>query len=122
MRRIKKAKPLGERLKDVRAEKGISLDFLANETGFSVDYLSRLENGQITNPTLGRLMDGCNWLTTVAATARVLPVRKEFDPDLWLLAPLLIHGHAADRPQPVSFPAPEYTAKLVLVQRSPPAS
>ena len=50
MRRIKKVKPLGERLKDVRAEKGISLDFLANETGFSVDYLSRLENGQIMPP------------------------------------------------------------------------
>jgi len=50
MRRIKKAKPLGERLKDVRAEKGISLDFLANETGFSVDYLSRLENGQTMPP------------------------------------------------------------------------
>jgi len=50
MRRIKKAKPLGERLKDVRTEKGIGLDFLANETGFSVDYLSRLENGQIMPP------------------------------------------------------------------------
>jgi transcriptional regulator with XRE-family HTH domain len=50
MRRMKKAKPLGERLKDVRAEKGISLDFLANETGFSADYLSRLENGQTMPP------------------------------------------------------------------------
>jgi transcriptional regulator with XRE-family HTH domain len=47
---MKKAKPLGERLKDVRAEKGISLDFLANETGFSADYLSRLENGQTMPP------------------------------------------------------------------------
>jgi quercetin dioxygenase-like cupin family protein len=50
MHRIKKPKPLGERLKDMRAEKGIGLDFLANETGFSVDYLSRLEKGQIMPP------------------------------------------------------------------------
>jgi transcriptional regulator with XRE-family HTH domain len=50
MRRTKKAKPLGERLRDLRTEKGIGLDFLANETGFSVDYLSRIENGQIMPP------------------------------------------------------------------------
>jgi transcriptional regulator with XRE-family HTH domain len=50
MRLTKKAKPLGERLKDLRTKKGIGIDFLANETGFSVDYLSRLENGQIMPP------------------------------------------------------------------------
>jgi quercetin dioxygenase-like cupin family protein len=50
MRRTKKAKPLGERLRDLRTEKAIGLDFLANETGFSLDYLSRIENGQIMPP------------------------------------------------------------------------
>ena len=47
MRRSKTQKPLGERLKEVRTEKGLGLDYLANETGFSVDYLSSLEKGDI---------------------------------------------------------------------------
>jgi transcriptional regulator with XRE-family HTH domain len=50
MRRTKKHKPLGERLKDIRVEKGVSLDFLANETGFSAEYLSRMEKGEIMPP------------------------------------------------------------------------
>ena len=50
MRRIKKHKPLGERLKDIRVEKAMGLDFLANETGFSTEYLSLVEKGQIMPP------------------------------------------------------------------------
>jgi transcriptional regulator with XRE-family HTH domain len=50
MRRIKKHKPLGERLKDIRVEKGMGLDFLANETGFSTKYLNLVEKGQIMPP------------------------------------------------------------------------
>jgi transcriptional regulator with XRE-family HTH domain len=50
MRRTTKHKPLGERLKDIRVEKGVSLDFLANETGFSAEYLSRMEKGEIMPP------------------------------------------------------------------------
>ena len=50
MRRIQNHKPLGERLKDIRLEKGMRLDFLANETGFSTEYLSLVEKGQIMPP------------------------------------------------------------------------
>lgn len=46
----KKQKPMGERLKDIRTEKGVSLDYVANETGFSVDYISSVENGKIRPP------------------------------------------------------------------------
>ena len=41
---------LGERLKDIRVEKGMGLDFLANETGFSTKYLNLVEKGQIMPP------------------------------------------------------------------------
>jgi transcriptional regulator with XRE-family HTH domain len=50
MRRTKKHRPLGERLKDIRVEKGVSLDFLANETGFSTEYLGGVEKGEIMPP------------------------------------------------------------------------
>lgn len=50
MPRIKKEKPLGKRLKEIRMSKGLSLAFLANETGFSVDYISRVEKGEIMPP------------------------------------------------------------------------
>jgi transcriptional regulator with XRE-family HTH domain len=50
MRRIRKHKPLGERLKDIRVEKGMGLDFLANETGFSDEYLTLVEKGSIMPP------------------------------------------------------------------------
>ncbi len=50
MRRTKKHRPLGERLKHIRVEKGVSLDFLANETGFSTEYLGGVERGEIMPP------------------------------------------------------------------------
>jgi transcriptional regulator with XRE-family HTH domain len=50
MARLKKERPSGKRLKDIRATKGLSLDYLANETGFSVDYISEVEKGQIIPP------------------------------------------------------------------------
>ncbi len=50
MASLKKEKPMGKRLKDTRAKKGLSLDYLANETGFSIDYISRIEKGGIMPP------------------------------------------------------------------------
>jgi transcriptional regulator with XRE-family HTH domain len=50
MSRVRKEKPLGQRLKEIRTTKGRSLDFLANETGFSVDYISRIEKGEVVPP------------------------------------------------------------------------
>ena len=50
MARLKKERPIGKRLKDIRTTKGLSLDYLANETGFSKDYVSRVEKGEIMPP------------------------------------------------------------------------
>jgi transcriptional regulator with XRE-family HTH domain len=50
MAHAKKEKPMGKRLKDIRTDKGLSLDYLANETGFSIDYISRIEKGAIIPP------------------------------------------------------------------------
>jgi len=41
---------MGKKMKEIRTAKGLSLDFLANETGFSSDYLSRIEGGELTPP------------------------------------------------------------------------
>jgi len=46
----KKEKPIGKRLKDIRTDKELSLDYLANETGFSIDYISSIEKGAIMPP------------------------------------------------------------------------
>ena len=45
-----KEKPIGKRLKDIRTDKGLSLDYIANETGFSIDYISGIEKGTIMPP------------------------------------------------------------------------
>ena len=50
MTRTKKEKPIGKRLKDIRTDKGLSLDYLANETGFSIEYISGIEKGAIMPP------------------------------------------------------------------------
>lgn len=50
MPRLKKEKPMGRRLKEVREAKGLSLEFLANETGFTVEYLGGVEQGNIVPP------------------------------------------------------------------------
>ena len=43
----KKDKPMYQRLKDIRTEKGVSLNHIANETGFSVEYISNVEEGKV---------------------------------------------------------------------------
>jgi transcriptional regulator with XRE-family HTH domain len=50
MARLRKEMPMGKRLKEIRAKKGLDLDYLANETGFSADYISRVEKGEIIPP------------------------------------------------------------------------
>ncbi|MDO9566290.1 MAG: XRE family transcriptional regulator [Candidatus Desulfaltia sp.] len=50
---IKKADtviPIGEKIKKARTAKKITLDFVANETGCSVDYLKKLEAGKVIPP------------------------------------------------------------------------
>ncbi|MBW1690249.1 MAG: XRE family transcriptional regulator [Deltaproteobacteria bacterium] len=50
MPRLKKDKPLGKRMQEIRATKGLSIEFLANETGFSADYISSVEKGETVPP------------------------------------------------------------------------
>ena len=46
----KKSQPLGKRLGKLRREKQLSLLNLANETGMTKDYLSKLEKGEVIPP------------------------------------------------------------------------
>ncbi|MBF0118282.1 MAG: cupin domain-containing protein [Desulfobacterales bacterium] len=55
MPRSKKITTVGERIKAVRLEKKITLDCMANETGFSIDYLKNIESGK-TIPPVGALL------------------------------------------------------------------
>mgnify|MGYP006306550265 CR=1 FL=1 len=47
--------PVGKRIKQARLKKKISYDAMANETGFSVDYLKRIEAGSEV-PPVGALL------------------------------------------------------------------
>ena len=48
MPRKKKAAPvpIGKKIKKARTSKKYSLDHVANETGFAIDYLKEVENGK----------------------------------------------------------------------------
>ena len=46
---------IGQKIKKLRTEKAVSLDNIANETGFSVDHLKQIEAGKIT-PPVGALL------------------------------------------------------------------
>ena len=47
--------PVGKKIKKARLEKKISFDQLANETGFSIDYIKAIEAGNKT-PPVGTLL------------------------------------------------------------------
>ncbi len=47
--------PVGKKIRKVRLEKKLTLDYLANETGFSVDYLKQIEAGKKI-PPVGALL------------------------------------------------------------------
>ncbi len=57
MPKAKKPKrvPIGSKIKKARTGKGIALDRLANETGFSLDYLKELEAGK-AKPPVGTIL------------------------------------------------------------------
>ena len=46
---------IGQKIKKVRMDKNITLDNIANETGFSIDHLKKIESGKIT-PPVGALL------------------------------------------------------------------
>ena len=47
--------PIGKKIKKVRTEKKISFENLANETGFSIEFLKEIESGKRT-PPVGALL------------------------------------------------------------------
>lgn len=55
MPRAKKPVPVGKRIKTFRTRKKITLDQLANDTGFSIDYLKQVEGGE-EMPPVGTLL------------------------------------------------------------------
>jgi transcriptional regulator with XRE-family HTH domain len=46
---------IGEKIKQIRTKKKMTYDRLANDTGFSIDYLKKVESGKIT-PPVGTLL------------------------------------------------------------------
>ena len=54
-RDARKEEALGERIRNIRLEKGLGLDDLADMTGFSVEDLQRIESGEY-QPQLGMVM------------------------------------------------------------------
>jgi len=46
---------VGKKINKVREEKKVSLDQIANETGFSIDYLKKIETGKVF-PPVGALL------------------------------------------------------------------
>ncbi len=51
----KKRVPVGQKIKKARTGKKMTLDRLANETGFSIDYLKEIESGK-SIPPVGALL------------------------------------------------------------------
>jgi transcriptional regulator with XRE-family HTH domain len=51
----KAVEAIGERVKRMREEKGLTLDELSNLTGFEVEFLKRIENNKV-KPQLGTIM------------------------------------------------------------------
>lgn len=55
IKKRKKRLPVGQKIKKARTGKKLKLDQLANETGFSIDYLKEIESGK-TMPPVGALL------------------------------------------------------------------
>ena len=54
-RKAKKQVPIGQKIKKARTSKKMKLDQVANETGFSIDYLKDIESGKAI-PPVGALL------------------------------------------------------------------
>ena len=68
--------PVGKKIKNARMAKKITLNFVANETGYSIDYLKKLEAGKVIPP-----------VGTILQIARALQIDsgfllKEQEPDI----------------------------------------
>ena len=47
--------PVGKKIKKARTDKKMTYEALANDTGFSVDFLKKVESGKVT-PPVGSLL------------------------------------------------------------------
>ncbi len=47
--------PIGKKIRKIRLDKKISFDFLANETGLSIDFIKTVESGK-QRPSVGNLL------------------------------------------------------------------
>lgn len=54
--------PFGERLRRLRAERGITLTRMAADLGLSAAYLSAMEHGRRSRPTPGLVRQICGYL------------------------------------------------------------
>ncbi|MEL7563391.1 MAG: cupin domain-containing protein [Dehalobacterium sp.] len=52
---------LGERIKTIRKERGMTLQSLADETGLSIAFISKVERG-LTSPTFSAILEICKAL------------------------------------------------------------
>jgi mannose-6-phosphate isomerase-like protein (cupin superfamily) len=50
VKKASKRESIGKKIKRVRADKNVTLERIANETGFSVDYLRQIESGHSIPP------------------------------------------------------------------------
>jgi quercetin dioxygenase-like cupin family protein len=48
--KAKKPEPVGKKIKRIRTEKGFTLDRIANETGYAIDFLKEVESGKVMPP------------------------------------------------------------------------
>ena len=55
MAKKKEVKPIGKRIRQARLDKGISLDYMANETGMSKNMIKEIESGE-KRPSVGTLL------------------------------------------------------------------
>ena len=55
VKKASKKEPVGKKIKRVRADKNVTLERIANETGFSVDYLREIEAG-LAIPPVGAIL------------------------------------------------------------------
>jgi quercetin dioxygenase-like cupin family protein len=54
-KKAKAIKSVGSRIKEIRNEKGVSFEMLANETGLAVDKIKQIESGKLL-PPVGMLL------------------------------------------------------------------
>ena len=54
-RKTSRLTPVGKKIKKARTDKKMSYETLANDTGFSIDFLKKVESGKVT-PPVGSLL------------------------------------------------------------------